>query len=165
MKWTRQKSDSGDLVVVSGPVDEHAEADLQRLETEVSGAKMVTLDLAKTTHFNSVGLAAFIRSGQRLQAKATLQLTNCPMSFLRYMSMLGGANKFRAAIVKAQIPYTCACDKSFEVSKTRAQLIAQEIEAEKCPSCGKSAEVAPMAEDDLETFCTMLRGDEAKKAG
>lgn len=158
MKWTRKHGDASELFALVGAVDEHAVAALAEIEAAVGPAKRVALDLARTTHFNSIGLAAFVRSADRIRAKASLALDNCPMNFVRFVTMLGSATPLRREVLSLRVPHLCDCGKEFEVLRVRQQLSnPAAIQSSPCPGCKLAANVSPTAEEDLEIFLETMR--------
>jgi ABC-type transporter Mla MlaB component len=149
MKWARKDA----VFNLSGPINEHAEGELEALEAALAQEPRPILDLAQTTHVNSLGLTHWHRFFQRLEAKQrTPELRRVPMPLVRFVNMLGDASRLRAAVASVLAPFLCdACGKEFEAVLPRAALAAAEGHvAVECTACGHAAQAE--IDDDLLVF-------------
>ncbi len=156
MKWKIKTGSGTRVVALHGALDERGAAALEDIDDAI-GDGPVTLDLAKVSHVNSYGVAAWVPFLRRRAAKGELKLRGLGMNFVGYCNILASAS-FGEFVDSVLVPFICSdCEHTFEQEHERAALIAMEGEPSfPCPSC-KSISGADASIDELKVFCESLR--------
>lgn len=151
-------------VQMEGPIGETT----PMFNLPMAGLKEITLDMAKVTSINSIGIKQWITWTLKIPRDAKVKLINCPFIIGSQASMVVGFTKPNMTIESLRLPYICSeCDAEhmrdaklgvdYDYASTAAPAKINVPEKVQCPKCSKDA-----AEPDFLTEKTFKFLDQSR---
>lgn len=134
----------------------------------LAGLKEITLDMAKVTSINSIGIKQWISWTLKIPTGCQVKMENCPFIIGSQASMVVGFTKPNMKIMSLRLPYICGeCDHEhmreaklgvdYHYAEGGNPARIEAPEQVKCPKCGKDS-----AEQDFLTEKTFKFLDQPK---